>query len=47
MPQYQLNYFNVRGLAELSRLIFAEAGQEFTDHRFGMEEWTEEKKNSK
>ncbi|XP_072050676.1 S-crystallin SL11-like [Amphiura filiformis] len=33
MPQYKLIYFNGRGLAELSRLIFAYAGVEFEDFR--------------
>ena len=47
MPKYTLHYFDVRGLAEIHRLIFAQAGQEFTDHRMKMEDWAEEKKNSK
>lgn len=47
MPQYTLHYFNVRGLAELCRMIFAQAGQEYTDHRIAsFEEWAEHKKNS-
>ena len=46
MPKYTLHYFDVRGLAELSRLVFAQAGQEFTDHRMKMEDWEEEKNNS-
>ncbi|XP_065051958.1 probable glutathione S-transferase 8 [Rhopilema esculentum] len=46
MPQYTLHYFNVRGLGELIRLIFVQAGQEFTDHRFEINEWAEEKKNN-
>ena len=46
MPKYTLHYFGVRNLAEVSRLIFAQAGQEFTDHRLTFEEWPEAKKNS-
>ena len=46
MPQYTLHYFNVRGLGELIRYIFVQAGQEFTDHRFEGTEWAEEKKNN-
>jgi len=47
MPQYRINYFDVRGLAEVARLILAQAGQEFVDHRFSREQWPEEKTNSK
>ena len=47
MPQYRVNYFDVRGLAEVARLILAQAGQEFVDHRFSREQWPEEKTNSK
>ena len=35
MPSYTLNYFNGRGRAELTRLIFAAAGASFTDNRIG------------
>jgi len=45
MPQYTLHYFAIRGYGELARLIFAQAGQSFTDHRITREEWPEEKKN--
>jgi len=37
MVKYTLNYFNGRGRAEISRLIFAAAGVEFTDNR--IEDW--------
>ena len=47
MPQYRINYFDVRGLAEVARLILAQAGQEFVDHRFSREQWPEEKTNCK
>ena len=33
MSNYKLTYFNGRGRAELSRLIFAAAGVEFEDER--------------
>ncbi|CAF1406256.1 unnamed protein product [Adineta steineri] len=34
MPSYKLTYFNGRGLGEVSRLIFAAAGQKFEDVRY-------------
>lgn len=36
MPTYKLTYFDVRGVAETSRLMFAAAKQEYTDERFNM-----------
>lgn len=33
MSDYKLTYFNARGRAEFVRLIFAAAGQKFTDER--------------
>ena len=39
MPHYKLHYFNLRGRAELARLIFAQAGVEFEDVRFERSEW--------
>lgn len=41
MAKYTLHYFNLRGRAELSRLIFAAAGVEYTDHRMTGAEWQE------
>lgn len=41
MVNYTLHYFNGRGRAEISRLIFAAAGVEYTDHR--IEEWSKAK----
>jgi glutathione S-transferase len=37
MPSYKLTYFNGRGRAEVSRLIFTVAGVAFTDDR--VENW--------
>ena len=34
MPTYKLTYFNVRGLAETSRFMFAAAKQDYEDFRF-------------
>ena len=36
-PKYILTYFNARGRAELSRLIFAAANVEYTDNR--IDDW--------
>ncbi len=46
MVQYKLNYFNTRGRAELARLVFAAAGQQYEDTRFEREQWPENKKRS-
>jgi len=35
--QYKLTYFNLRGLGEVPRLVFAAAGQAYTDHRLPFE----------
>jgi glutathione S-transferase len=39
MSTYKLTYFNGRGRAEVSRLIFAAAGQKYEDARFEREQW--------
>ena len=39
MSSYKLIYFNFKGRAELTRLIFAQAGVEYTDERLTFEEW--------
>ena len=41
MVEYKLYYFESRGFAELSRLIFAAAGQKYEDVRFPKEKWPE------
>ncbi|CAF0917974.1 unnamed protein product [Brachionus calyciflorus] len=46
MVKYKLYYFNVKGRAELIRLIFALSGQDFEDVRFQMDQWSEYKKNT-
>ncbi|CAF2954304.1 unnamed protein product [Rotaria sp. Silwood2] len=39
MSTYKLYYFNARGFAEVSRLIFAVAGQKYEDIRYEGSEW--------
>nr|ABO26603.1 sigma class glutathione-s-transferase 2 [Haliotis discus discus] len=46
MPTYKLRYFNARGFGEVSRLLFALAGQEYEDVRFTQETWPAEKPNT-
>ena len=43
MPTYKLYYFNSKGAAELSRLIFAQASVKYEDVRmeYGSEQWAE------
>ena len=36
-PEFELNYFNGRGLAETSRLVFAYTGTPYVDKRFPLE----------
>jgi glutathione S-transferase len=37
--EYKLTYFNGRGLGETARLLFAAAGQRFTDVRIEQKDW--------
>ena len=39
MQHYKLHYFNLRGRAELARLVLHQAGVEFEDYRFERAEW--------
>ena len=39
MSQYKLTYFNGRGRAELIRLVLAQAGVQYEDHRIVGEDW--------
>ena len=39
MPNYKLYYFNIRGRAEVTRLLFKVAGVNFEDKRLTGEEW--------
>ena len=39
MPSYKLTYFNLRARGELTRLIFAAAGIEYTDNRLEFDQW--------
>ncbi|XP_077981200.1 glutathione S-transferase 1-like [Glandiceps talaboti] len=47
MPTYRLSYFDIRGIAEPIRLIFAVAGVEFEDKRITEEQWPSEKTSGK
>lgn len=44
MPSYKLIYFHSRGLAEVTRYLFAAAGVEYEDIRVTGEEWENMKK---
>jgi len=44
MPEYKLVYFNIRGLGEVIRQIFAHAKVPYEDCRIEREEWNDEKK---
>jgi hypothetical protein len=46
MVHYKLTYFNLRGRAELSRLILHHAGVQFEDFRFEMNEWPQYKSSN-
>lgn len=44
-PKYALTYFDFRGRAEVHRLLFAVAGQEFEDKRVSLADWRACKSN--
>jgi glutathione S-transferase len=46
MATYKLIYFNFRGRAEISRLLFSLANQNYEDKRIELEEWPEFKKHT-
>jgi glutathione S-transferase len=46
MVHYKLNYFNGRGRAEPTRLVFAAAGVEYEDFRWEREQWPDHKARS-
>ena len=46
MVHYKLTYFNLRGRAELSRLILHHTGVPFEDFRFEMNEWPQYKSSN-
>ena len=46
MAEFKLNYFNLRARGELIRMIFAAAGQEFTDNRIEFPDWPALKPNT-
>ncbi|KAJ8298958.1 hypothetical protein KUTeg_023018 [Tegillarca granosa] len=39
MPTYKLTYFNIRGRAELTRLVFVASGTNYEDNRIEREKW--------
>ena len=43
MPSYELVYFNGRGRAEASRMLFALSDTKYTDYRLKDGEWTKYK----
>ena len=43
MPTYKLHYFNSRGRAEIARLVFAAAGEQFEDIRYEHGQWPSHK----
>ena len=48
MPaKYKLTYFNAKGRAEMTRLLFAAKGVEFEDCRLNSEEWAKLKPGKK
>ena len=46
MTQYKLTYFDLRARGEPIRLLFAAAGQEFTDNRVQLQSWPDLKSST-
>ena len=46
MSQYKLTYFNIRARAEVTRILFALADQEYEDNRIEYKNWGPELKES-
>jgi glutathione S-transferase len=44
-PSYKLIYFDVKGRAEISRILFKLSGQKFQDERVSFQEWPQIKQN--
>ena len=47
MASYKLEYFDVRGRGEVTRMLLALAGKKFEDVRISLEQYTDEYKKSK
>lgn len=45
VPNYKLTYFQMRGRAEIVRMVFAAAGVQYEDHRIEMSQWSSIKPN--
>jgi len=41
MPSYKLTYFDIRGKAEIIRIIFAQLGVEYEDIRIRQDKWAD------
>jgi hypothetical protein len=39
MSELKLNYFDAKGRAELARLILAQSGTAYDDHRINFSDW--------
>ncbi|CAM1312815.1 GstS1 (predicted) [Pycnogonum litorale] len=45
-PKYKITYFDIRGYAEISRLILVYKGIEFEDERIAFDDWPRHKHNA-
>jgi glutathione S-transferase len=46
LTSFKLYYFNIRGKAEVARLLFTLAGEAYEDFRFSFEDWPNHKPNT-